>query len=406
MRIVEINGGANGSTGKIMFGIAKIAMEQDHEVMCAAPITSTNRDAKRDCGYYRIGNYTTRRINVLMARITGLNGCFAWVATYKLFKKIKEFAPDVIQLHNLHDSYINLPMLFHFIKKKHIPAVWTLHDCWAFTGHCPHFTVEKCDKWETGCYGCPRYCDYPVSLFDNSRWMWKLKKKRFTGVANMTIVTPSKWLANLVERSYLSRYQVKVVNNGIDLNVFKPTQSDFRVRNGIKDDECMILGVAFGWSYKKGIDCFVDLANKLDRRFRIVLVGTDSSIDKKLPSNIISVHRTKNQNELARIYSAADVLFMPTREENFPTVNLEALACGTPVITFNTGGSPETIDETCGYIVDGNDLDSVVAILKRGSTRKDSIAVENCVKRAEKFCDTETYRTYMRLYNDVCFISN
>lgn len=225
MRIVQINGGAKGSTGKIMMGIAEVARAQGHEVMCASPITTTNRDAGEDCGYYRIGTFNSRRVNVALARITGFNGCFAWFETYKLLKKIDEFKPDIIHLHNLHDSYINLPMLFSYIKKHNVPTVWTLHDCWAFTGQCPYFTMVKCDKWKTGCYGCPQYKAYPSSLYDNTKRMWQLKKKWFTGVKNMTIVTPSEWLANLVNESYLKEYPIKVINNGIDLNVFKPTPS-------------------------------------------------------------------------------------------------------------------------------------------------------------------------------------
>ena len=222
MRIVQINGGAKGSTGKIMFGIADVARKKGHVVMCASPITSTNRDAGKDCGYYKIGTYTSRRVNVALARFTGFNGCFAWLETYKLLKKIDEFNPDIMQLHNLHDSYINLPMLFSYIKKNNIPTVWTLHDCWSFTGQCPHFTMIKCDKWKYGCHDCPQYKRYPSSLYDNTEIMWKLKKKWFTGVKNMTIVTPSQWLADLVKESYLKEYPVQVINNGIDLNVFKP----------------------------------------------------------------------------------------------------------------------------------------------------------------------------------------
>lgn len=223
MRIVQINGGAKGSTGKIMMGIAEVARVQGHEVMCASPITTTNRDAGEDCGYYRIGTFNSRRVSVALSRITGFNGCFAWIETRKLLKKIDEFKPDIIHLHNLHDSYINLPMLFSYIKKHNVPTVWTLHDCWAFTGHCPHFTIAKCDKWKTGCFGCKQYKGYPASIYDNSKLMWKLKKKWFTGVKNMTIVTPSRWLGDLVQKSYLKEYPVLVINNGIDLSVFKPT---------------------------------------------------------------------------------------------------------------------------------------------------------------------------------------
>lgn len=394
MRIVQINGGAKGSTGKIMMGIAEVARAQGHEVMCASPITTTNRDAGEDCGYYRIGTFNSRRLNVALARITGFNGCFAWFETYKLLKKIDEFKADIIHFHNLHDSYINLPMLFSYIKKHDIPVVWTLHDCWAFTGHCPHFTIAKCDKWKTGCHGCKQYKDYPASIFDNSELMWKLKKKWFTGVKNMTIVTPSEWLAGLAKESYLKEYPIRVINNGIDLNVFKPTKSDFREKYGISPSECIILGVSFGWNYKKGLDCFVKLRNELNEQYRIVLVGTDSSIDKKLPSGIVSIHRTQNQKELAEVYSAADVFFNPTREEVLGLVNLESLACGTPVVTFNTGGSPECIDEYSGIIVEEGD--DIKTIFEKKTYA--NIMEENCIKRAQQFKENEVYLKYLNIY--------
>lgn len=394
MRIVQINGGAKGSTGKIMLGIAEVARAQGHEVLCASPITSTNRDAGANCGYYRIGTYNSRRVNVAFARITGYNGCFAWVETYKLLKKIDEFQPDIIHLHNLHDSYINLPMLFSYIKKHDIPVVWTLHDCWAFTGQCPHFTVVKCDKWKAGCYGCPQYKEYPASLYDNTKKMWQLKKKWFSGVKNMTIVTPSEWLAGLAKESYLKEYPIRVINNGIDLDVFKPTKSDFREKYGISPSECVILGVSFGWNYKKGLDCFVKLRNELNEQYRIVLVGTDSSIDKQLPSGIVSIHRTQNQKELAEVYSAADVFFNPTREEVLGLVNLESLACGTPVVTFNTGGSPECIDEYSGIIVEeGDDIKTVFE-----KKTYANIMEENCIKRAQQFKESEVYLKYLNIY--------
>lgn len=394
MRIVQINGGAKGSTGKIMRGIADVARTQGHEVMCASPITTTNRDAGEDCGYYRIGTFNSRRVNVALARITGFNGCFAWFETYKLLKKIDEFKPDIIHLHNLHDSYINLPMLFSYIKKHNVPTVWTLHDCWSFTGQCPHFTIVKCDKWKVGCHNCPQYKEYPASLYDNTKKMWQLKKKWFTGVKNMTIVTPSEWLAGLAKESYLKEYPIQVINNGIDLDVFKPTKSDFREKYGISPSECVILGVSFVWNYKKGLDCFVKLRNELNEQYRIVLVGTDSSIDKQLPSGIVSIHRTQNQKELAEVYSAADVFFNPTREEVLGLVNLESLACGTPVVTFNTGGSPECIDEYSGIIVEeGDDIKTVFE-----KKTYANIMEENCIKRAKQFKENEVYLKYLNIY--------
>ena len=399
MRIVQINGGAKGSTGKIMMGIAEVARAQGHEVMCASPITTTNRDAGEDCGYYRIGTFNSRRLNVALARITGFNGCFAWFETYKLLKKIDEFKPDIIHLHNLHDSYINLPMLFSYIKKHNVPTVWTLHDCWAFTGQCPHFTIVKCDKWKVGCHNCPQYKEYPASLYDNTKKMWQLKKKWFTGVKNMTIVTPSEWLAGLARESYLKQYPIEVINNGIDLNVFKPTHSNFRKQYGIPGDKYIVLGVSFAWGYRKGLDCFVEMAEKLDERYQIVLVGTDDEIDKNLPQSIISIHRTQNQKELAEIYSAADVFAMPTREENYPTVNMEAIACGTPVVTFDTGGCAETVDTSTGIIVSVNEIDKLIEAIDVIS--QEQINPEVYKKKVRNYSQDLKYMEYLELYSHV-----
>lgn len=398
MRIVQINGGAKGSTGKIMMGIAEVARAQGHEVMCASPITTTNRDAGEDCGYYRIGTFNSRRVNVVLARITGFNGCFAWIVTYKLLNKIDEFKPDVIQLHNLHNSYVNLPMLFSYIKKRNIPVVWTLHDCWAFTAQCCHFTVVKCSKWKTGCWNCPQYKEYPEALYDNTRRMWGLKKKWFTGVKNLAIVAPSEWLAGLVKESYLKDYPVKVINNGIDLNIFKPSESKYRMEWGAAGAQKVILGVSFGWGIKKGLDCFIRLASELDgKAFRIVLVGTDERIDKQLPPKVISIHRTQNQNELACIYSAADVLVNPTQEEVLGLVNVEAQACGTPVITFRTGGSPECIDADSGVVVD-----SFQELLEAIKENKYAVADQTaCIKSACRFDEKKKYVDYLNLYDEI-----
>lgn len=401
MRIVQINGGAKGSTGKIMMGIADVARAQGHEVMCASPITTTNRDAGEDCGYYRIGTFNSRRLNVALARITGFNGCFAWFETYKLLKKIDEFKPDIIHLHNLHDSYINLSMLFSYIKKHNVPTVWTLHDCWAFTGQCPHFTIVKCDKWKVGCHNCPQYKEYPASLYDNTKKMWQLKKKWFTGVKNMTIVTPSEWLAGLARESYLKQYPIEVINNGIDLNVFKPTHSNFRERYEIPAEKHIILGVSFAWGYRKGLDCFVEIAEKLGEQYQIVLVGTDDEIDKNLPHNIISIHRTQNQKELAEVYSAADVFVMPTREENYPTVNMEAIACGTPVVTFDTGGSPEMLDDKTGIVVKANDIEATKKAIKDICEKKKCNDEEYIVAYSKKSDMKKRFAEYIELYANV-----
>lgn len=396
MRVLQINSCNFGSTGNIMLGIAQLLKKEKHECVVCVPMRRDNCTKKVEDQIF-IGNRISRNIHLKLSQITGYNGCFSYLSTKRFIKKIDEYKPDVIHLHNLHNCYINLPLLFRYIKRHNIPVVWTLHDCWAFTGHCPHFTMVKCDKWKIGCHDCQQYREYPQSLVDNSRFMYRLKKKWFTGVKNMTIVTPSEWLAGLVKESFLKDYPVKVINNGIDLSIFKPTQSDFREKHGI-GDRYIVLGVAFGWGKRKGLDVFVELAKRLDpKKYQIVLVGTDDKVDKQLPQNIISIHRTQNQTELAEIYTAADVFANPTREENYPTVNMEAIACGAPVVTFRTGGSPEIPDETCGSVVPCDDIDAMEKeIMRVCETKPYSVAA--CLERAKSFDKDKKFKEYIELY--------
>ncbi len=348
-----------------------------------------------------IGNRLNRNIHLLLGKMTGFMGCFSWLATKKFLSTISNIKPDIIHLHNLHNGYINLPMLFSYIKKNNIKVVWTLHDCWAFTAQCPHFTIARCEKWKNQCHHCPQYKSYPQTLIDCTRRMYKLKRKWFTGIKSMTIVTPSNWLSNLVKQSFLKDYSTKVLQNGIDLNIFKPIQSDFRKEKGW-ENKFIILGVALGWEMRKGLDVFIKLAEKLDTQFQIILVGTTEEIDKVLPANIYSIHRTQNQQELARIYSAADVFVNPTREENYPTVNMEAVACGTPVITFNTGGSAEMLDESCGIVVECNDIEILIEKIK-GLGRSNNLTSENCLKKSKSFDATKRLGEYISLYKDIYY---
>ena len=396
MKTVLINSCNFGSTGNIMLEIAETAENGGYTAAVCYPQSRDNSRKQKEKDFI-IGTRFSRNIHLQLAGITGLNGCFSYFSTLKLLKKLDKLKPDIIHLHNLHNCYINLPMLFKYIKKHNIKTVWTLHDCWSFTGHCPHFDMIGCDKWKTGCYSCPQYKEYPKSLFDNSKYMYRLKKKWFTGVENMTIVTPSEWLASLVKESYLKDYPVKVINNGIDLNVFKPTESDF-IKKYALENKYIVLGVAFGWGRRKGLDVFVELARRLDKeKYKVVLVGTDDNVDKLLPENIISIHRTQNQTELAEIYTAADVFANPTREENYPTVNMESVACGTPVVTFNTGGSPEMLDETCGAAVAKDDNDAMYNEIIRICEAK-PYSMEACIKKAKDFDKNGKFGEYIRLY--------
>ena len=400
MKIAQINFVTYGSTGKIMLQIAQTARQHGHQVKTFSTVEFSKFGRKHLTmpeGHMEFGSFWENGIHHYCGTLLGLDGCFSQLGTQQLIRALEEFQPDIIHLHNLHGFRQNLPMLFHYIKKHNIRVVWTLHDCWTFTGHCPHFTMIKCDRWKTGCHHCPQPRVYPKMYLDASRVMYRAKQRWFGGISDMTIVTPSQWLANLAKQSFLKDYPVRVINNGIDLDLFRPTTSDFRERHGIGQDQFMLLGVAFGWGARKGLDVFVELANRLGSDYRIVLVGTDEWTDKQLLPNIISIHKTQNQQELAEIYSAADLLVNPTREENYPTVNMESIACGTPVLTFRTGGSPEIPNETCGCVVDCDDVEAMEQAIRR-ICAKHPYSLEACLERAKSFDMKIKFEEYVKLY--------
>ena len=400
MKIAHINMTHNGSTGRIMLQIADTVRQAGHEAKTYAPMIFSRvkkQPPLMQPGHYTWGTLAESAIHYYAGSFLGINGMLSRSGTKRLLQDLDSFQPDVIHLHNLHNFCVNLPMLFRYIKRNRIKVVWTLHDCWSFTGHCPHFVMAGCEKWKTGCYSCPSHRSYPRSYVDDSRRMYRAKKRWFTDVENLTLVTPSQWLADLTRQSFLGCYPVKVIHNGIDLSVFRPVENDFKIRHQCAEQK-LILGVAFGWSNRKGLDVFKQLAERLDSdKYRIVLVGTDERIDRELPANILSIHRTASQQELAELYTAADVLVNPTREDTFPTVNMEALACGTPVITFRSGGSPEIPDETCGTVVAVDDVDAMEREILRVCTQT-PYSTEACLKRARQFDMDEKFREYTELY--------
>ena len=382
MKILQINTYYKyGSTGRIVYQLQQSAIERGHN--CTVAFGFEKSDNKFP-DTYTITTNLSSRLHYIFYKLTGLQGIFSFFSTQKFIKFVKKLKPDFIHLHNLHGSYINHRLLFSYIKKSRTPVVWTLHDCWSFTGLCAHFTLAKCDRWQTGCGNCPSIGDLLRTRLDFTKHMWRKKRKWFTGVENMMIVAPSQWLAGLIKQSYLKEYETKIIYNGIDLEVFKPTKSDFRRRNGLEDKH-IVLGVALCWERRKGADVFIELEKRLDKNlYKIVLVGVDAHIAKTLPSNILSIDRTNSQVELAEIYTAADLFVNPTREEVFGLVNAEALACGIPVVTFNTGGSVEVVDENSGSIVDCDDVDALEKEIIRICTYK-PFTQENCIKRAYEF---------------------
>lgn len=347
MKILEINSFFTvGGPPRIVNGVYDTLIKMGHECKIAAA---------REKMYIpehsiRIGSDFGVKINALKVRLFDNEGFIAKHATKKLIKEIETYDPDVIHLHNLHGYYINLEILFNYLKKIRKPVVWTLHDCWAFTGHCAYFDYAKCEQWRTGCEKCQHKKNYPTSYIANkAKQNFKKKRDIFSMLDNMTIVTPSMWLAGLVQESYLGKNPVEVIRNGIDLNVFKTIKIEKEKRNYF-DGKKVILGVAQVWDKRKGLEYFLELNKIMPKTWQIVLVGLDKNQIKTLPESIIGIQKTKSVEELVKLYNIADVFVNPTLEDNYPTTNIEAIACGTPVVTFPTGGSPEALIENMGYV--------------------------------------------------------
>ena len=351
-----------GSTGKISAGIAREFLSNGNNVRIAYGRTANVPSDLKNISY-RIGGDFSVRFHALMTRLTDKHGFYSRRATKKFLKFASEYNPDLVWMHNIHGYFINVEMLFDWIKSRpDMQVKWTLHDCWSFTGHCAFFTMAKCEKWKNQCCDCPETSKYPKAFISNARKNYQRKKKAFVGVKNMEIITPSKWLAGLVKESFLKEYPVSVVYNTIDENIFKPTESDFREKHSISDKK-MVLFVANNWhEERKGLKDVLQVHERLGDNYAIVIVGVDNEIKNSLPPKIIAINKTNGQKELAQIYTTADVFVNTTYEDNYPTVNLESRSCGTPVITYRTGGSVESVRED--LIVEVGDIDGLVQKIK------------------------------------------
>lgn len=390
-KVVVINGGNGGSTGKIIYGIYDLGKKDNYDFKIFTP--PGNNEKKNLPDNVFIGSRIERRMSDILSQMTGNMDSGNILNTLFLINKIEEMNPDIIHLHNMHGNYVNIRMLFRYLNRINIPIVWTLHDCWSMTGHCCHFVMCSCEKWKTGCYDCDNISVYPESMIDKSKCLYAEKKKLFTSLNKVTIVTPSEWLGKVVDESYLNCFPRKVINNGVDLNVFKPRVSDFRNKYHI-EDKFVILAVAPLWTRSKGLDRIIDLANRLPQNFVVVIVGkTDEKIQG---DNIIKINKTDNQIELAELYSTADVFLNPTREDTFPTVNLEALACGTPVLSYGACGSAEAFNDDTGRIVDDTNILSVI-----NEIAEEQFNRELCLQRGREFDQTRKFEEYIKLYKKI-----
>ncbi len=396
MRVLQINTVCGtGSTGRIATDLAEILREDGHSCKVGygrgEALGIPEEDAIKIGGKFHVYHHA------LATRFTDRTGFYSKGATKEFLKAVDRYNPDVIHLHNLHGYYLHLELLFRYLREKGTPVVWTLHDCWSFTGHCSHFDFVGCERWKTYCHHCPNKGVYPSSyVLDSSKRNFQDKKKWFTSLENMQIITPSHWLGDLVKQSFLQKYPVHVIHNGIDLEQFRPMESDFRARHNLEEKK-IILGVASVWGERKGFEDFLKLAEMLEEGFKIVLVGVNEKEKKRLPASVQGISRTNNVRELAEIYSTADVFANPTYEDNFPTTNLEALACGTPVVTYRTGGSPECLDETCGRIVEKGNLVALKEEILSLSEKSAEVSVD-CAARGRLFGKQEKYRDYFGVY--------
>lgn len=394
-----------GSTGRIAESIGVLARSQGWDCYMAHGCRYVGPSKLKSIP---IGSRIEEYLHYGQSLIMDNHGLASVNATKKFVKQIEEIHPDIIQLHNIHGYYLNYQVLFEYLKGKNIPIVWTQHDCWAFTGHCVHYTAVNCDKWKTLCYNCPRLKDYPCSLGkDNTKRNYELKKRLFTSINNMTVVTVSKWLADVVSESFLGKYPIQVIQNGIDINTFKPyTQSHDRIRRKYNlKDKFIILGVATGWSKNNGFYDFLELRKILDDRFEIVLVGVTQTQKESLPDGITGILRTDNKQELAEVYSTANLFVNGSFEETFGLVTAEAISCGTPAIVYNSTACPSIVTEQTGYVIPVKDIkmmkQSVLMEYGKSASEREGTSLF-CRKYAEQyFNEMDRYKEYVDLYNSL-----
>lgn len=400
-KLLQINPACNmGSTGRIAEQIGLLAMQEGWECYLVHGARHINPSQLRTIQNVSIFE---ERIHALETKVFDNHGLSSRRATRKLVEVIKQISPDVIHLHNIHGYFINYKILFEYLSESNIPVVWTLHDCWSFTGHCSYFSLQKCDRWRKGCYMCPLKKSYPSAfLFDRSSQNYQQKKKSFNSVDNLTLVPVSDWLGELVMSSLFNRPKVHRIYNGVDLKVFQPKSDAITVylKFSIEPSKKIIMGCASSFGPRKGYEDFIKLSSVLDSNYQIIMVGVqESQIPELNKSGIIGITRTESVEELALYYSCASVFLNLTYEDNFPTTNLEALACGTPVITYRTGGSIEAIDTHTGIIVEQGDINGLIQAINDITICSDNYSANNCRQRAEALYNkNDRFKEYISLY--------
>lgn len=400
MRILQLNTvcGAK-STGRIAWEIGKLVEADGGECYIACGAGFIPEEAKPFA--YQTIRPIKRKAYSLFRKLFDGEGLMNASGTKALIRQIEIFEPDVIHFHNLHGCYLHLPTLCNYLAKKDIPIVWTLHDCWPFTGHCAYFDFSGCEKWKNGCHDCPQQKSYPACVgADGSARNYRLKKELFLSLKTLTMVAPCQWMKEPLGQSFLKDVPVRVIYNGVDLKGFQPTEGDLRQRYGLENSK-VAVAVASDWDERKGLRFLLEASEKLGAEFCFVVIGLSREQVEALPENIIGIERTSSVNELAQWYTTADCLVNPSLEDNMPMVNLEALACGTPIAMFRTGGCPEAIDENTGIVVEKGDVDGLCEAI-RSLCPKTEATRRACLERAKNFDAKRTFEQYLVLYKELC----
>lgn len=396
MKVLLINSVCgSGSTGRIVSEIWKLLKAQGHEVKVAYGIGQASLVSIEDT--YRINNKMGYYLHNALARITDRAGFYSIYHTIKLVRYIKAYKPDVVHLHNLHGFYINISILFRFLASINVKVIWTLHDCWGITGHCAHYSYEGCYKWQNECYDCSLKKSYPQSLLlDQSRRNFNDKLNLYSKIEDLTITTPSEWLAGVVRNSVLLRGRnVYAIPNGIDLDVFKPTPSDLRRKYDILETDILLLGVSSVWYFKKGFEDFKKIASKLPYNYKLMMVGLNKDQMQELSDKVIGIERTHDANELAAIYTMADVFLNLSYEETMGLVTAEALACGTPAIVYDKTAVPEVVDDKSGVVVEAGNIDAVINAIPTALNFKS----DDCLRRSRYYAKSKKYEEIINLYH-------
>lgn len=407
-RIVQINPvlRTSTSTGRIMQEIGAVAQSEGWRNWCAY---GKGRDGIRPCttDIIPVGNLLSIAIHGILTRVFDRHGLGSTLATRAFVSALRKIDPDIIHIHNIHGYFLNYPILFDYLRNSRVKVIWTVHDCWLYTGHCYYYSAIGCDKWRSGCGHCPQRGAFPRSLvIDRSHRNFLDKRKYFTSLPKnrMTIVPVSDWMRGEMEHSFLKDYPFQVIHNGIDTDVFRPYSDDTQVREklGIHPNKKIILGLASIWSPEKGLPDFIRMAEMLRKDEQIVLVGVDAKTAKQLPASIKHIRRTENINMLAKLYSAATAFVNPTYQDNYPTVNLESISCGTPVVTYHTGGSIESITPHTGRIVSQGDVKGLLtAVREIESIGKDGFATQCRAYALANFRKEDRYHDYLKLYESL-----